>query len=1423
MPTPDGELPHAIARFWRPADGGDAVTGCGFLVEPRTLCTCAHVVASALGTDATDPESPPAPVTVDFPLLPEPSPRLTATVTHWRPVSGDGGGDIALLRLAEPVPGTAPVRFAGGTAVWDHRFRVLGFPPRTEDHGVWVRGRLRAPVGKGWTSMEATRPAPGTGPVIGQGFSGAPVWDAEQDGVVGMTVAADTGTGATTAYLIPAPLLLGLGEGPRPSPFRGLEPFREQDAAVFFARRADSERLAAALAAHPFVPVAGASGVGKSSLVRAGVLPLLRSSGHTVTDFVGQPDTDPVRTLAEALAVQFPPAATLARDLCAAPDRTGTAVLLGARVLAHGGASGHVILLDQFEETVGARPADARALLDVLLPMTRAVHPGGRHLRVLATLRSASLEDLVAGGRAEALSGTLQMVAPMTPGQLDQVVRRPLDTVPGVEFEPGLAERVVTDAGAEPGALPLVEFALAELWERQDRGRLTHAAYQEIGGVEGALSRYADLQLRKVCETPGGPDPAVARRLFERLARPVKGKEYARVARAFDHLPPELRAAAQSLARTRLLVLARDSSGRETVALAHESLVRQWPTLRDWLRDSHAFLTWHEKLRGRLREWEDSGRHVDLTLRGQELTAAREWSSTRPGELSPEETEFIRVSRLHRRRSVRRGRTGVALVACLAVLAGLLGVAAWDQFRGRGQEALDDAAGQLVEFAEHRAEDSPVDAALLALAARRTSDTPETRAALMNHELSLASLSSAHRILPPGTVQEIAASADGHHMAVLHEGPRRNRRVFLLSGLETETPRTVSLRGVPDLVDKVAVSDDGRQVAAGAGDGTVRVWHVGERVRDPLPWAWKPRDPAASETLTLDFSPDGRGLVHAVAPGGEDADRAPCDGDELADWLRVAEVGADAVREREAALPDGLLAPGECLEGVALKTGGLTVVAHRSADDADVYATRSSAGEAAWEGQSEVTLDPAGRTLGASASDDEFWRIRLDVEQWTGQKGRWPVNHTLRTDITGRYLLRDSRDELNRYQDTVGRQLIQDLVTGERYSAVLPLRTAWFGVVRTPGGTPLLYATAGEDLLAFQAVPTGYPPGGTEPGGVLDMDLAADSGALATLSQRSTGPESEDYSVSLAVSGPRGRQHGPLALAPYVNGPEESVVANRAGTAVVGWRTDGWALHGGDRLARVAADADRAGHPVEVDDVQPYGATDFLLLTGEGLVLLDGRTGARRPLPEVGCVRRTRPEQRGCVQVVGRPGHEGQFLVLRDDGGAELWRLRGRAVSRGPTAVLTVPRDTTRGAIFRSDGEVVALATGTGIDLWRPERGAPERFLADGFALGDLYGRGGILVGARGGEVELRDDASGERLATLHAAAHVWDLDGRHLRGHTDFGPLTYDLGRLTDGDPRRLCALLGPHPPDVRESPTVAALTLPAEADMAPPCREHP
>ncbi|WP_064273399.1 trypsin-like serine peptidase [Streptomyces sp. RTd22] len=195
-----------------------AVVGAGFLVDADVVCTCAHVVAQALERSDV-PEEPPADaVALDFPLLRDAEgavPVARATVVTWR-WAEDGSGDVALLRLDRPVPGARPVPLVDGTQVWGHGFRVLGYP-RGAEQGVWAAGTLRGPQSAGWLQMEAESAARRVSP----GFSGSPVWDEEQGGVVGMTVAVQRGDASTTAYLIPSASLVDERVLRPRCPFRG--------------------------------------------------------------------------------------------------------------------------------------------------------------------------------------------------------------------------------------------------------------------------------------------------------------------------------------------------------------------------------------------------------------------------------------------------------------------------------------------------------------------------------------------------------------------------------------------------------------------------------------------------------------------------------------------------------------------------------------------------------------------------------------------------------------------------------------------------------------------------------------------------------------------------------------------------------------------------------------------------------------------------------------------------------------------------------------------------------------------------------------------------------------------------------------------------------------------------------------------------
>ncbi|WP_326812208.1 trypsin-like peptidase domain-containing protein [Streptomyces scopuliridis] len=625
------------------ADG--EVIGAGFLVAADVVCTCAHVVTGALGVPDTEESAPGTPVDLDFPLLGG-RPRARATVVSWR----GGGADVALLRLDAAVEGARPVPLVDGTGVWGHTFRALGYPDGADD-GVWASGTLRAGQGAGWVQMEAQEP----GPPIEEGFSGAPVWDDAQDGVVGMTVAAHLGE--RTAYLLPSAELVDERTLRPRCPFQGLAPFTEADAEFFHGREGDTARVHTAVRRRPVTLVAGPSGCGKSSLVRAGVLPRLRAEGMSVSELRPVPGVRAAAVLARALTGILEPELGEVERLARAEELAGLletggdvpAELRGG-VLARGASAGHVIFVDQFEEYTGAEPAAARGLFGLLAAL--AGKDGAAVLRVVATTRPDSLDVLVTAGTSDLVSDAVRFIAPLDAGDLERAVTAPVDAVPGLWFEPGLPERIVADAGDEPGRMPLVQFALTELWKRRTRSMLTHTAYNDLGGVAGALVGYAEETLAELTQTQQDR----ARRLFVQLARPGDGDTFSRRPTRTADLAPELLDVARELAPGKLVVLSRAPDGaerEEIVDLAHEALTALWPRLRQWLADSRDFRSWQEQLRADLLRWQTQHHESARLLNGADLAEADRRLAGHPEDISADERGYILLSRRHSRRGTR--------------------------------------------------------------------------------------------------------------------------------------------------------------------------------------------------------------------------------------------------------------------------------------------------------------------------------------------------------------------------------------------------------------------------------------------------------------------------------------------------------------------------------------------------------------------------------------------------------------------------------------------------------------------------------------------------------------------------------------------------------------------------------------------------
>ncbi|WP_410583914.1 trypsin-like peptidase domain-containing protein [Amycolatopsis sp. lyj-108] len=810
---------RSVVRVYGP-DG--LIVGTGFLLGGGLVATCAHVVAQANEGDGYGPP-PSRPVVVDFPLV-DGAPRASGVIVGWTPIGPDGTGDLAVLELGI-VPETAqPARLATATDTWDHDVRILGFPVR-RDAGMWVAGRIRGPQATGWTQIEVP-----SGPVISRGYSGGAVWSQQEHGVVGMVVASENP--GTTAYMIPLPALLDLtpeiraATTPR-NPFRGLEQFRETDAAFFHGRSREAAQLAEYVAHRRLVVIAGGSGSGKSSLVRATLIPAVRNQDFDV--------------------VEISPA-----SLSAAGDRLEQ--LFDEKRTS---AERVLIFLDQFEEAVAADPAAARTLIAGLVSKLEAVRrvPGKPpSVQVVLTLRSADLDGVFTSEHAGLLRECSIHLLPMGQSDLRDVVVEPVRAAGLIKFETGLPEAIVRDAIEAPGQLPLVEFALTMLWERHQHGVLTHDAYQSIGRVAGALADYADTVYEHHLLTPEDRDRA--RRLFLQLVRPTESNTFTLHRAGIDGLAPELQTMADLLSRDRLVVI-RDG----TVALAHEALISQWPRLAAWCRDDREHITWRDRLDTSVRLWTESGEDNGRLLRGRDLAIADGRAAERPADLSAQQRRFLDASKAGRRRGLRRLRTVTAVIAVLALAAGVLAVITQQRNRELASMVRRQAASALAQQSSSLASIDFTGSLQFALAAwRHDPANPEAMSAMM---LQHARFDATERIQrsPWAGLKVIAADDSGTKVATQDD----TGAVVVWSDLATTHTASAPLGQMPP-ARGILFSGDGTTLAMLDERGGITAWNIPNRtgpirLRDAVPLGAQlpPMMP-----VRFTFSADGRKLAAEI-------------------------------------------------------------------------------------------------------------------------------------------------------------------------------------------------------------------------------------------------------------------------------------------------------------------------------------------------------------------------------------------------------------------------------------------------------------------------------------------------------------------------------------------------------------------------------
>jgi energy-coupling factor transporter ATP-binding protein EcfA2 len=504
------------------------------------------------------------------------------------------------------------------------------------------------------------------------------------------------------------PSLVGEPHAEPRNPYKGLHAFTRDDARDFFGREAFVEELASTIATmltleqkrnqhERLLAVIGPSGSGKSSLVMAGLLPhlqtgaILDSAEWNYLDPM-YPGTHPLESLAVALAPQFPARSVRALHEDFASDSVRVLHLLACQ-LTRASEKKVVLVVDQFEElfTLTTSAEERQHFLDLLV--TAATEPSGP-LLILLMLRADFYDRSMQYPDVHRLIDAHYLsVFPMESEDLRRVIEQPAH-LPGVQltFEGDLVGDLLFEIRGQPGALPLLQFTLDQLFQHRDGHLLTLQAYQQIGRVKGALSQHAE---RTYQELPSPQHQTMARALFVRLIEPGMTEQDTTRRRAvlseFDLVEAtekqQMQETLEAFIRARLLTTSQ-SHDRTTVEVSHEAVIREWKRLAEWLSEAREDIHFQQSLSEDVTEWNQRKQPRDRLYRGVQLKEARDWA--RRNKPSEQEAAFLRAS------TTRRIQSLVSLIIVVLFLLSSTGVAGWFFFTRPASPTLvttlDDSA-----------------------------------------------------------------------------------------------------------------------------------------------------------------------------------------------------------------------------------------------------------------------------------------------------------------------------------------------------------------------------------------------------------------------------------------------------------------------------------------------------------------------------------------------------------------------------------------------------------------------------------------------------------------------------------------------------------------------------------------------------------